>query len=587
MLDSRWKNIKINILTVLLFCAISALLTIAFIRLGTIVLNSDGSFHFSRLEELYDDFRSGSTAFIASHTFNSTGVGTFLFYPSILLYPWVILRLVFSPVTAFYVWYGFMLFVTMCIAYYSMWLFDKDRIRAILFGVLYSIFPYHIHLGVVHTVIGEFLAYTFMPLFFVGLYYCLTNRGKWYLLGIGWSLILYSHVISAYLTLLCAIIISIIYMIIDVKSAKKIIINLSKNVILVILLASFILIPFITDFINSGIRSPNSDIFGFLDSFQNIFGLSITNTADSNKSVGIFAIFTAVVGGYFVRKSRVKEKVAYGIGIFFLLCTSTIVPWGLFNNTIVGKVLGVIQFPYRLNTYVGFFLMVTFSLILSKILHSADNRRAKLLLFSGMIVFLVISYYGSLANVFVQIHTLQGNILKKNAEPAKIIPNDAIIKNSNYNNIFDYSILYGETDYYPKVAFDNLKDSSISAEVNPKINSILSHEVIINGERKVTTPKVAANYIEYNVKTNKKESIDIPVLAYKRTKVMLNGKNIDYTISSRGTVMIDGNKGKNIVSVTYQPSKLLYIGMIISVVTWIGLFIILWLKNLNVVLVRK
>lgn len=68
---------------------------------------------------------------------------------------------------------------------------------------------------------------------------------------------------------------------------------------------------------------------------------------------------------------------------------------------------------------------------------------------------------------------------------------------------------------------------------------------------------------------------------------MLNGKNIDYTISSRGTVMIDGNKGKNIVSVTYQPSKLLYIGMIISVVTWIGLFIILWLKNLNVVLVRK
>src|SRR5699024_11117238 len=256
----------------------------------------------------------------------------------------------------------------------------------------------------------------------------------------------------------CAIIISIIYMIIDVKSAKKIIINLSRNVILVILLASFILIPFITDFINSGIRSPNSDIFGFLDSFQNIFGLSITNTADSNKSVGIFAIFTAVVGGYFVRKSRVKEKVAYGIGIFFLLFTSIIIPCVLFNNTIVVKVISVIQIPYRLNTYVVFFLMVTFSLILSKILHSANNRRAKLLLFSGMIVFLVISYYGSLANVFVQIHTLQGNILKKNAEPAKIIPNDAIIKNSNYNNIFDYSILYGETDYYPKVAFDNLKD---------------------------------------------------------------------------------------------------------------------------------
>lgn len=573
MLDSRWKNIKINMLIVLLFCAISALLTIAFIRLGTIVLNSDGSFHFSRLEELYIDFRSGSAAFIASHTFNSTGVGTFLFYPSILLYPWVVLRLVFSPVTAFYVWYGLMLFITMWIAYYSMWLFNKDRIRAVLFGILYSIFPYHVHLGVVHTVIGEFLAYTFIPLFFVGLYYCLTNREKWYLLGIGWSLILYSHVISAYLTLLCSIIISIIYMILDLKSVRKIIINLSKNSILVLLLASFILVPFVTDFINSGIRSPNSDIFGFLDSFQNIFGLSITNTATSNKSVGIFAIFTAVVGCYFVRKSKAKEKVAYGIGVFFLLCTSTIVPWGLFNNTILGKVLGVIQFPYRLNTYVGFFLMVTFSLILSRILHSINNRRAKVLFFSGMILFLVVSYYGSLADVFVQIHTLQGITLKKNAEPTKIIPNDAIIKNANYNNIFDYSILYGETDYYPKVAFDNLKDNNISAEVNPKINSILSHKTIVNGKEKVMSPKVAANYIEYNVKTNKKENIDIPVLAYKRTKVMLNGKNIDYTISSRGTVMVNGNKGNNKISVSYQPSKLLYIGMVVSVITWMSLFI--------------
>lgn len=113
-------------LIICFFGIITTLLTVVFIKLGTIIVNSDGSFHFSRLEELYQDFRNGSMAFIASHTFNSTGVGTFLFYPSILLYPWVILRLIFSPVTAFYIWYGLMLFVTMCIAYYSMWLFDKD-----------------------------------------------------------------------------------------------------------------------------------------------------------------------------------------------------------------------------------------------------------------------------------------------------------------------------------------------------------------------------------------------------------------------------------------------------------------------------
>ena len=324
-----------------------------------------------------------------------------------------------------------MLFVTMCIAYYSMWLFDKDRIRAIFFGVLYSIFPYHIHLGVVHTVIGEFLAYTFMPLLFVGLYYCLTNKEKWYLLGISWSLILYRHVISAYLTILCVIIISIIYVLTDPQSIKRTIINLSKNAVLVILLSSFILVPFITDFINTGINSPNSETFGFLDTLQNIIGISLINIADSNKSIGILALFTVVVGWYPVKESRTKEKVMYGLGIFFLLCTSTVIPWQLFNNTIVGKILGVIQFPYRLNTYAGLFLMVTFSLIISRFIHSIANKKARVLFNIGIMIFLIISYYRSLTGLFVKIHTSQGNLLKNNIELTAFIPNDAVIKKEN------------------------------------------------------------------------------------------------------------------------------------------------------------
>lgn len=574
MSDSKWKNVRINILIMLFFGIFSFLLTFVFIKLGTIVLSADGSFHFSRIEELYDNFRNGKLTFIASHTFSSTGVGTFLFYPSVLLYPWIILRLILSPVTSFYVWYGLTLFVTMYIAYYSMWLFERDRVRAIIFGILYTIFPYHIHLGIAHLVVGEFLAYTFIPLFFIGLYYCLVDRKKWYLLGIGWTLILYSHIVSAYITLLGAIAISIIYMIIDKKSIKRVMINLSKNIILVTLLSSFVLIPFVTDFIGAGIKAPNGTIFGYLGSFQEIFLESVKNSTDTNRSVGVFAIFTTIVGCYFVRKSRVEEKIAYGLGIFILLCTSTIFPWRLFNNTIIGRVLGAIQFPYRLNTYVGFFLMVTFSLILSKLIHSISNRNARTLLISGIIIFLMASYYGSLTDLFVKIHDSQENLLGKNTKLVKTIPNEAIIKNSNYHNIFDYSILYGEIDYYPSVSFNNLQEGNdITKEVNPKINSILSHKVIIDGKEKVKTPKVAANYIEYDVKINEKKKIDVPVLVYRRTKVMLDGKNINYTVGSRGTAMINGKKGNNKISVLYQPSKLLYVGIVISVITWISLLI--------------
>lgn len=86
MSDSKWKNVRINILIMLFFGIFSFLLTLVFIKLGTIVLSADGSFHFSRIEELYDNFRNGKLTFIASHTFSSTGVGTFLFYYTLGLF---------------------------------------------------------------------------------------------------------------------------------------------------------------------------------------------------------------------------------------------------------------------------------------------------------------------------------------------------------------------------------------------------------------------------------------------------------------------------------------------------------------------
>ncbi|MSE09109.1 hypothetical protein GKC33_10530 [Lactobacillus salivarius] len=217
-------------------------------------------------------------------------------------------------------------------------------------------------------------------------------------------------------------------------------------------------------------------------------------------------------------------------------------------------------------------MMATFSLVISRFIHSIANKKVKVLLNVGIMTFLIISYYGSLTGLFVKIHSSQDNLLKNNTELTTFIPNDAVIKKENYNNIFKYIILYGEMDYYPKAAINRFWNN-VSEEINPKINSILLHKVIINGKREVKNPKVAANYIEYNVKVNKKEKIDVPVLAYKRTRVMLNGKNVGYTASSRGTVMVDGEKGNNKISVTYQPSKIFYVSIAISAITWIGLFV--------------
>lgn len=49
-------------------------------------IDSDGSFHFSRVEEIYQNLKAGELfTFIVTHTFHNSGVGSFLFYPTIFV----------------------------------------------------------------------------------------------------------------------------------------------------------------------------------------------------------------------------------------------------------------------------------------------------------------------------------------------------------------------------------------------------------------------------------------------------------------------------------------------------------------------
>lgn len=160
-----------KILVVGLFIGLSILFTITFYINGRLGIDSDGSFHFSRVEEIYRNLKEGSFfTFIATHTFHNSGVGSFLFYPSVFIYPWATLRFIFDPLRAFYVWYGLVMFLTMAIAYYVMFKFSQRRIRAIIFAIFYAISAYHLYLGLKNYVIGEFIAYTFVPLVMYGFY---------------------------------------------------------------------------------------------------------------------------------------------------------------------------------------------------------------------------------------------------------------------------------------------------------------------------------------------------------------------------------------------------------------------------------
>ena len=79
---------KDNIIYLFLFFLMSFVTVLPFLHYGKIFAVSDWSFHASRVEQIYRNLKEGQFfTFIATSTFNHSGVGSFLFYPTVFIYP--------------------------------------------------------------------------------------------------------------------------------------------------------------------------------------------------------------------------------------------------------------------------------------------------------------------------------------------------------------------------------------------------------------------------------------------------------------------------------------------------------------------
>lgn len=556
--------------TLLLFVVFSIIFIYFFIRSGKLAVSVDSGFHFSRAEEIYQNLKDKQLfTFIATHAFHGSGAGSFLFYPTVFLYPWAILRLFVEPVAAFYLWYGGMLFLTLCCAYYAMRRFAGDRLRAILFALFYTIGAYHLYLGIMNYVLGEFIAYTFLPLVFCGFYEVFFGDEKhWPVLAVGMTLIFYSHILSTVITVGTLAILFIVTL-----CFKKITRNrwsaLVKACLLTLALSAWQLLPFLTDHTKELADPPFG--FWFLCSMQEIWVRSLENIAN-NHGIGFALILAALFGWYFV-KNAPKERYVYLLGIVFLILATDLVPYGLLNEIKSLAFLQTIQFPYRFLAYASLFLAATLSLIFSEMLTHFKGRQ-KYFLCGLIIIFGLGSYFSSVLPALQRV---------KNQDPAAILapPTDKLqisedgklLTKENYANFFKYVITYGETDYFPKVAFSYNKILE-----HPKAQGIILQKAYIDGRPQNVQTKALANAKKYYLTLGKAAKVDLPFVVYARTKVTVDGKEVPFKVSSRGTAVLTLPKGKSVVTLRYAPPKIYYVLWGLAVISWLSLLVI-FLKN--------
>lgn len=525
----KTKNNLINFMEILL---IMTMFSIIFVFIGgnsrclTIYNNSDLIFHLNRIIGIKNIF----THPINYEIFHQLGLGVNYFYPWLTILPVIwLMKLTHSVITGYMLFLILFNILTGVIAYYSMRSVYKNNLKSLTFSILYM-FLFYRGLDLYRRFdIGECIAMTFMLVVFSGLYQLITeNKNVWFLLAIGMTLIIYSHLLSALITfVMCCLMLIFAWK--YEKDWNFIIIELCKSVGATCLLSVGFLFPYLQQ-MKLGINPPflgnlPSAALNVVDLFNNSLNNTWGNEQITIPSLGIICLAFLILG-IIKQKKTEFEKIIYLLGIISVLLSTKLFPWDLFQ-----KYFALLQFPWRfLETASIFLLMYGVSAIL-------DSK--SLFKSLGLIICSMMFFYFST------------NSLENTAKA-----NDQISK-SNIASIFSYNTY----DYFPQKAANN--------------ETIIKHQFFNNNNQKVllSHTETPTKYL-INLHSYKGSIINTPILYYKGEVATINGKELLIKESPRGTVEILNAPENGKITVTSRYTEFARIGQIISVVSFFVLIVI-------------
>lgn len=489
--------------------------------------NSDLAFHLNRII---------GTENVLTHpinyaVFHQLGLGVNYFYPWLTILPIIwLMKLTHSLAL------GYMLFLILfntisgVIVYYSMKPIYKDNLKSLTFSILY-LFLFYRGLDLYRRAdIGEFIAMTFMVVVFSALYQLIMGKKKaWILLSLGMALIIYSHLLSAIITVIMGGLMLILTWNYE-KNWKLTIGGLIKSIGATCLLSLGFLFPYFQQ-MKLGINPPSSENLSKLAlGVTNLFNNSLNNSWGDSlytvPSLGIICLIFLMIG--IVKAKTTKfEKTIYLLGIISVILSTKLFPWNLFQ-----KHFALLQFPWRfLETASIFLLMYGVSATLSS---------KSFLKSIGLIICSIMFFYFSANSI--------ENTVKASDQASR----------QNITSI----LAYDTADYVPQKAVNHhsINERQFFNEKNEKMK--LAHTE--------TSTRSVINLHSY-----KGSVINTPILYYKGEKAIIDGKELPIKESSRGTIEILNVPQNGKIEITSQYTKFARTGQIISVISLLGLMVLI------------
>ena len=503
-------------------------------------ISQDITFHLNRFVGLANAFEEGQILpKIYPYANNGFGYATPLFYCDLFLYPFAIL-------------YHFGLSVVwcykLCVLFYTTLgnifiylIFKKEtnnRKLSLLASFLYLTCSYHLLNIFIRGALGEILAMTFVPLVLYALYRILVKHEDCFIfLGISFSLLVQSHLISSLLYgifFFCMIVVFLIMNRKDFSLIKKTIITIIKGTIIALLLCVWYLLPMFEQMHSQTFwLSVISQYNNINTTIQPVSDLIRSSSYKFIPGVGIVLVLFNILY-LMVKKNRYITIIIIYILFMYLII------FGL----IPGTILNVVQFYFR-------FYIVIFPLSIIVMLYVLSKLKYQnvLIVFSILILF---------TNAVVT------NIKMMN-DGEYYLNNNATINEVNSITSYKYNLDYnhdelGGAEYLPYTEYMDYNNDLLAIKYIDKNKQMIDY--IYEYDRHFSS-------IEFICDNEDELELLLPLSYYKGYKAyeMIDGvyKNIDISINEKyKLIVVSSTSGRHKYKVIYENTTIQQVSLIAS-----------------------
>ena len=292
---------------------------------------------------------------------SSFGYSWNLFYGPLSTFGIILFRLLTgSYITGYKFFMGISLFLSGLTMYMLINKVTEKQDVALLAGIFYLSFPYHLTDLYTRNAVGEFVAFIFIPLVFLGLYNLFKTKDKYYYLPIGAIGLILTHNLTTAIVAFFAF----IYVIINFKYLKEHYVQkgLLVSLMFILLCSAFFVIPMLETKLETGYAVYEDSVMATKESFISrgleLKQLFVTKEGEYSFEVGIHIIimlaFSKMVLKVLKDDKNKKEYIfCLFAGLISIFMTTKYFPWKIFP-----EVVSMVQFPWRYMQIGMFFLSI-------------------------------------------------------------------------------------------------------------------------------------------------------------------------------------------------------------------------------------